>query len=451
MTLRAITYLTLLAAVLTPLLAQGRAQAGKHYQWFNPQAMPRVERPLVPAPRLSDSTAINLDSIELEPSVLYLPLIFDSQQLPARSPIVAPRLRLGDSATARLRYDRQWLDDALATQARTRTTRYTAMLRQPWLTRYNERTLPKPPQEYVYTPNPAASRLTVGQIGKEPTKIEPVSTERIKRRNWLHTFQASLHFTQAYMSDNWYQGGQNNVNVLGDVQWNFNLNQTLHPKLLFNNTVHYKLGVMTAHNDSLRNWSISEDNFQFNSQFGYKAVKNWYYSATLQFKTQFLTNYKSNSHTMTASFLSPGELNVGLGMTYSYKDKESIRQLTLSISPLSYNLKTCRNIEDLNPTSFGIDAGHHTKHSFGSKMEGKFIWAISPAVQWTTRLYAFTNYEWAQGDWENTLNFSVTRHLSTQFYLHLRYDKSHTWDPDWHYWQLKEILSFGLTYRFSTE
>ena len=44
----------------------------------------------------------------------------------------------------------------------------------------------------------------------------------------------------------------------------------------------------------------------------------------------------------------------------------------------------------------------------------------------------------------------VVRHLETKLYLHLRYDKSHTRDVDWRYWQLKEILSFGLTYRFAT-
>lgn len=446
-------WIMLLAAALTALPGAARSQ---HYTWFNPRALQQhvdSDAKLVPTPRLADSTTLALDTIDLEPSVLYLPLIFDQQQLPAPSPISTPKLGRADSSKGTLRYDRSWIDAAQRTQARTRATRYGAMVQQPWLVRYNERTLPQAPKEYAYTPNPADNRLTVGQIGHEPTKIEPVTTDRqlMKRRNWLHTLQASVHFTQAYMSDNWYQGGENNVNILGDVQWSFNLNQTLHPKLLFNNTVHYKLGVMTAHNDSLRNWAINEDNFQFNSQLGYKAVKNWYYSATLQLKTQLFNNYKSNTRTMTAAFLSPGELNVGLGMTYNYKDKEGIKTFSLSLSPLSYNLKVCRNNTDLDPTTFGIDKGHKTKHNFGSKMEGKFTWAISPNVQWTSRLYFFTNYEWAQGDWENTLNFSVTRHLSTQLYVHLRYDKSHTRDDDWRYWQLKEILSFGLTYRFSTE
>ena len=202
--------------------------------------------------------------------------------------------------------------------------------------------------------------------------------------------------------------------------------------------------------DSLRKYAINEDNFQFSSQLGYKAVKNWYYSATLLFKTQFFNNYKSNTSTMTASFLSPAELNVGLGMTYNYKDKYETKVFTLSLAPLSYNLKICRDIDRLNPTTFGIDEGHHTKHSFGSNLEAKLNWKIRDNIVWTSRLYAFTNYEYVQGDWENTFDFSITRHLNTKLYVHLRYDKSHPWHADWKYWQLKEILSLGLTYRFST-
>ena len=61
-------------------------------------------------------------------------------------------------------------------------------------------------------------------------------------------------------------------------------------------------------------------------------------------------------------------------------------------------------------------------------------------------------YDYVQGDWENTINFSINRYLSTQMYVHLRYDSSMAAieGTRWHKWQLKEILSFGLQYRFKT-
>lgn len=391
--------------------------------------------------------AQSADSIQA--STLLMPLIFERQQTPD-SLLTAPQL--GASAAAEglhLGVENAWLKEAQTKRQRENALRYGAMIENPQLVKYNMATLPEPPEEYAVGADLAKNRLVITPVETEPVTVEVEKVE-IKPRNWLHTFKGSLHFTQAYVSDNWYQGGENNINVLGDIQWDCNLNQVLHPKWLFNNSLQYKLGVMTAHNDSLRHYAINEDNFQFSSQLGYKAVKNWYYSATLLFKTQLFNNYKSNTNTMTASFLSPAELNVGLGMTYNYKDKYETKVFTLSLAPLSYNLKICRDIDRLDPTTFGIDAGHHTKHSFGSTVEAKLNWKISNSITWESRFYAFTNYEYVQGDWENTFDFSITRHLNTKFYVHLRYDKSRPWHADWKYWQLKEILSLGLTYRFST-
>lgn len=398
-------------------------------------------------PMLMNAQNTNTDSIK--PSTLLMPLIFERQHTPD-SLLNTPQLAMPQQAQqCQLQVDKQWLQSALQERQRENALRYAAMIQNPQLVKYNMSMLPEPPDEHAVGVDMSSNRLTITPVETQPVVVE-VEKVDIKPRNWLHTFNASIHFTQAYVSDNWYQGGENNLNALADILWECNLNQVLHPKWLFNNSLQYKLGVMTAHNDSLRKYAINEDNFQFSSQLGYKAIKNWYYSATLLFKTQFFNNYKSNTNTMTAAFLSPAELNLGLGMTYSYKDKYETKTFTLSIAPLSYNMKICRNITDIDPTVFGIDPGHHTKHSFGSNLEAKLNWKISNNITWASRFYVFTNYEYAQGDWENTFDFSITRHLNTKLFVHLRYDKSHAWHPDWKYWQLKEILSLGLTYRFST-
>ncbi len=378
-------------------------------------------------------------------SYLLMPLVFDKQQSAA-----AVSQELGKQQPG-LKVDDTWIDRAQQRWGRTHDTRYRLMINKPELVPFNENVLPKPPKEVVVETSPADAELQVEPRNLATEQFKPIDRREVKVHNWLHSFVGSLQGTQAYISNNWYQGGENNLNLLADVQWDCNLNQKLHPNWLFNNTLHYKLGVATAKGDTLRNYSINEDNFQFSSQVGYKAVKNWYYSATLFFKTQLLNSYVTNSKTLAASLLSSGELNLGLGMTYNYKDQEGYKTLTLSIAPLSYNMKICRDIEKIDPTKFGIEAGHHFKHSFGSTVEMKFEWKITPSINWKTRLYAFTDYKYVQGDWENTLVFYVNSFLSTQIFTHLRYDKSRPWNQDWRYWQFKEILSFGLTYKFATK
>ena len=395
------------------------------------------------------ATAIAQDGEKpgMESSMLYAPLVYDSYQLDAgNKSMPSPNtgglysLDAGDA----------WLQEAMETSARTRQLRQRAMIENPQLVAYNANRLPEAPPEGVIASDPRQGKLTIAppQVSV-PDDVTPADAPDLKIHNWLHVFNASLQFTQAYISRNWYQGGENNLALLGSINWNCNLNQDVHPNWLFNNTLSYKLGVATTHGDSIRNYLINEDHFLFSSQLGYKAVKNWYYSAMLQFTTQFLNNYKTNTRTMTAAFLSPAELNIGLGMTYNYK-KADDRMFTLAIAPLSYNLKYCRNITDIDPTRFGIDAGHHSKSTFGSNFEAKLLWRFTPNVMLTSRLYMFTNYEYVQGDWENTLDLSISKYLTTQFYTHLRFDRSVARDDDWKFWQFKEILSLGVIYRFAT-
>ena len=384
------------------------------------------------------------DEPDKQTGMMYAPLVFDSRdaQAPMGDPSPAASLYSLDAGD-------QWLQEAMSDASRTSQVRRRAMIDNPRLVAYNANRLPEAPPEGVIAGDPRQAMLSVSPAPLPVEDVTPPVPPAEPLHNWLHVFNASLQFTQAYISGNWYQGGENNLALLGSINWNCNLNQDVHPNWLYNNALSYKIGLATTHGDSIRNYLINEDNFLYTSQLGYKAVKNWYYSAMLQFTTQFLNNYKVNTRTMTAAFLSPAELNIGLGMTYNLK-KADDRVFTLAIAPISYNLKYCRNITDIDPTRFGIDAGKHSKSTVGSNFEAKLLWRFNPSVMLTSRFYMFTNYQYVQGDWENTLDFAIGKYLTTQFYTHLRFDRSRARDDDWNYWQFKEILSLGVIYRFAT-
>jgi len=114
-----------------------------------------------------------------------------------------------------------------------------------------------------------------------------------RRINWLHTLNISLQLSQAYISDNWYQGGSDYLAFFGNFLWDVNLNEFLHPKLIYQSTLNYKLAINSTSQDKYHKYAISQELFQYNTKFGYKARHNWYYSVTAQFKTQFLNSYGS--------------------------------------------------------------------------------------------------------------------------------------------------------------
>ena len=316
--------------------------------------------------------------------------------------------------------------------------------------KYNINSMPKPPKKYTATVDPSKATITVTEIDTDKNKLTAdAPMKEISPKHWLHNINASLQFSQAYISPNWYQGGNNNVNGIGTVRWNVKLNPKFHPNLIFEATTQYKLAMSSAPNDSIHSYLISEDLFQFNATAGVHAFNHWYYSISTMFKTQFFNNYKSNSSDMKAAFLSPGEFNVGVGMTYNYTSPQKKFVLDASIAPISYNIKMSTH-PDINVTSFGIKEGHRTISEVGSNAEVRMKWNIMWNISYTSRFFLFTDYDYLHADWENTFNFSFNRYLSTQLYIHPRFDSSRHSVDGWRKWQLKEILSFGLQYQFKT-
>ena len=349
-------------------------------------------------------------------------------------------------------YATEWLTRANDQEALLRQVRQRYILDHPEQIIYNEATLPAPPKKFTATVDPSTATILLAEVlptHKEVQKPELKAT--FGKRHWLKKFTADLQFSQAYVSPNWYQGGNDNLNALLNLYYNVKLNPAFHEKLLFENTWQYKLGLNNAPDDELRDYSISQDLFQWNMTAGYKSTSNWYYSVNSQFKTQIFNNYKPNTETLKAAFLSPGELNVGVGMTYNRTNKKKTFTLDASISPFSYNLKVVRD-RRMNVKSYGIEEGHHSVSEYGSSGEVKLSWQIADNISLRSRLFAFTDYDYIQSDLENTLSFTINSFLSTQIFVHMRYDSSSpvVEDTEWHKFMMREVLSFGFTYKFST-
>jgi hypothetical protein len=379
------------------------------------------------------------------PSITFMPVVFDYLEYIDSVPF-------GDTSRIELHPDSigDWIVEEQDRYQRFRDIKRKHMIDHPDRVKYNINTLPAPPKKYVATVDPSKSTITISEqeLVKSKKNIEADRVgQDVRKKNWLHTLNASLQFSQAYVSPNWYQGGNNNVNAIGNAKWNVKLNDRFNKKIIAEATTQYKLAMASAPQDTIHSYLISEDLFQFNGTFGVKAINNWYYSVTGQFKTQLLNNYKTNTNTLKAAFMSPGELNLGVGMTYNHSKKNFT--LDMSLAPLSYNMKISTNPR-IDETSFGISEGRHTVSEVGSNAEVKMTWNIMWNITYTSRFFVFSDYKYIQGDWEHTVNFSINRYLSTQFYVHMRYDSSQDSYGGWHKWQMKEILSFGLQYQFTT-
>ncbi len=390
---------------------------------------------------LADSLRALQPNREKPINSLFLPIVFDGQKSTPLQSLQAAEL---DTNSLALSVDTDWLQKiAIAKQQREMAQNYVAVKR-PELVRYNQKTMPRAPQQFIIENDPVKQILSIKD--KPVVLTNNVAVQEVKVKRWILGFQSAVQFSQVYISDNWYQGGTSNISLLSDQQFSIKYNDPKDKRILFENLIQWRLNLNSAPEDTLHAIRVSEDLFQINSKFGLKAANNWYYSATLNFKTQFLTSYEVNSNKKVASFLSPGELNLGLGMSYQYKNDPKRFETSISLSPLSYNLQFIID-SDMDPKAFGINKGM-CNNLVGSSFEGRIKWEFVRNMVWTSRLFYFTNYERVQADFENTIDFIVNRFFSTKLFVHVRYDDSRALDKDFKHFQLKELLSFGFNYKF---
>lgn len=273
----------------------------------------------------------------------------------------------------------------------------------------------------------------------------PVEIVVEKPNFWTFGGDYYLQFLQNYVSGNWYKGGESNYSMVASatLQANYNNKQ----KVKFENKLELKLGLQTSSGDTLHNIKTSEDLIRYTGKLGLQASKSWYYTLQLIAYTQFMRGYKSNDPLVYSDILSPLNLNLSLGMSYSVNAFNGKLTGSVQLAPLAYNFRYVGR-KSL-ATRYGLDEGSHTMNDFGSEFTIDLTWAFSEMIKWKTRLYGYTTYERTELEWENTFTFQFNKYISSNIFIYPRFDDgSSVKDAHYGYWQFKEYASIGFAYSF---
>ena len=238
----------------------------------------------------------------------------------------------------------------------------------------------------------------------------PVEIVIEKPNFWTFGGDYYLQFLQNYVSSNWYKGGESNYSMVASttLQANYNNKQ----KVKFENKLELKLGFQTSS--------------------GY---------------TQFMRGYKSNDPEVYSDILSPLNINLSLGMSYSVNAFNGKLTGSLQMAPVAYNFRYVGR-KSL-ATRYGLEEGSHTMNDVGSECTIDLTWAFSDLIKWKTRLYGYTTYERTEVEWENTFTFQFNKYISTNIFIYPRFDDgSSVRHDDYGYWQFKEYASIGFAYSF---
>ena len=277
----------------------------------------------------------------------------------------------------------------------------------------------------------------------------------IKPVYWIKNGSHKLDLTQNSFSDHW--PGENNINVYSEHRINLNYKKK---KVYFNNMFEWKLSLQQMKADTVNKVNILDDLFRTYSTFGVNAFKNWSYNTNLEIKTPLFNRYNVNDPKETRkrqrAFLSPLEVNLGVGMRYSKEitskaDKYRKFNITLDLSLLSLNYKYVGSNE-VEVTMFGIEKDHRAKTDYGSTYTLNMAYSRNRYTNFSSRFKYFTNYERVYMEWENSLNFKLNNYFSTSFYLYVKYDDNVYRDQQkdrWaRYFSYYQRLGFGLYYNW---
>jgi hypothetical protein len=328
------------------------------------------------------------------------------------------------------------------------------MLKDPRNFRYRlpQRTERAVRQESIYRSNERTG-LNVKSTTVSPEKVDPVIKFIPDRRYWTSTFSADVKFSQNRSSANWHKGEINNMNIYTNAVITYNYAKD---KLSLKNTLSAMFTINNAPNDTLRKYTVGSDELRFLSVFGLQAIRNWNYTISGEFVTSMGNKYIANTENLNSAFLSPYTVNLSIGMTYGLKPKfqrtDRSLDMQLTLAPFSFKYMYSSD-RDINLGAFfqKNEDGTYERvlKTFGSAITMNKTTKFNKSVAWKSRFYYFTNYERIIGEFENTVDISLSRYFSTTLYLYLRYDdgvaKKEESDS---YLQINELFSFGFSYRW---
>ncbi|HEX8268528.1 MAG TPA: DUF3078 domain-containing protein [Flavobacterium sp.] len=274
----------------------------------------------------------------------------------------------------------------------------------------------------------------------------PAATEVIVDTTsaWTAKGNASFLFNQSTF-DNWLPGGENNIS--GNININYDFNY-IKDDYTWDNKVIASYGLVKTRTSAFA--KKTDDRLELISLLGKKATGQWYYSAFLNFKTQFSKGYVYDKEvngaeirTEYTDFLSPAYLYFGPGMLWKRDDN-----LKVNLSPLTSKLTFVdKNMTLPNEAYFGVEEGKSMRYELGFNAAAYYKFGVIANVSFENILNLYSNYlenpDNVDLDYQLNIVLKVNRYLSTNISFQTIYD-----DNAFKGFQIRQVFGVGINYGF---
>lgn len=261
---------------------------------------------------------------------------------------------------------------------------------------------------------------------------------------WTTKGNASLLFNQSTF-DNWLAGGENNISGNLGLNYDFNYKKE---EWSWDNKVIASYGIVKTRTSSFA--KKTDDRLELNSILGKQISEFWYYSAFLNFKTQFTKGYIYDRtvdgvevREEYTNFLSPAYLYAGPGMMW--KRNENLR---VNLSPATSKFTFVDRAFTLpNEQYFGVKEGEALRYEFGLNASAYYKLDVIANVSFENILNLYSNYiEETQNvdiDYQLNVVLRINRFLTTNISFQAIYD-----DNAFEGFQLRQVFGVAANYGF---
>jgi hypothetical protein len=292
--------------------------------------------------------------------------------------------------------------------------------------------------------------LLSAQLDEErEQQLKEVNTDTLD--GWKFTGNTNLNFAQSAFV-NWTAGGNNSYSLSGLVALRLSYKKK---EFTWENNLSTGYGFMVR---SDVGFVKTDDKFDFDSKVGHLAGKGWYYSALLNFKTQYADGYsKTGNNEIISRFLAPAYFIAALGI-----DKKFGSTYSLFIAPICIKSTFVMDKTLSDRGAFGVNPGKTVRAEAGAYVKFSFQKDIMANINLKTKVDFFSDYvhhpENIDINWESIVTFKVNKYISATITASLVYDDdikigTHTdatgaFDSYGPRTQFKEVLGIGFAHKF---
>ncbi|WP_321321332.1 DUF3078 domain-containing protein [Labilibaculum sp.] len=277
------------------------------------------------------------------------------------------------------------------------------------------------------------------KISSDQYSLAKLSKYKRYSQKWKLGATIGLSFNQGHVSDSWAGGGESSIATIFTTTGFVNYNYGNHS---WENKLDVKYGLLKSGDNGFRK---NEDRIEFNTKYGQKAVKKWYYSALFNLKTQAVRGYvypNNAERILKSSFFAPAYIIASVGMDYKPK-----KDFSILLSPIAAKYTIVRDTSLIDQTVFGIDEDKKVKKEVGSYVNVFHKTKFWGDLILENKLTLYSNYTMkpknVDVNWELTLLMPINQYISTKLSTHLISD-----DDTGSKVQFKENLEVGISYRF---